>query len=360
MKATIFIARKEAKRFKVFLPYERKDWREEVKRIPGRYYHPQQKLWSLPNTPENMEALKALLGADVAFINEAKPPAMPTPTLSEAGREALLEVEQKLRLKAYSYHTIKSYKGALLYFFSYFRTRKLEQLSKAEIEGYLYHLIKKYKISESKQNTVINAIKAYYEHVLARPREYYDIQRPKKPRALPNVLSQEETKRLLNAPSNLKHKAILYTIYSCGLRISELINLRIEDVHKNEGYVFVKGGKGKKDRRTVLSSKLVGLLVAYEEKYKPSYWLFEGQTGGKYSASSIRAIFRRAVKAADANAWATVHTLRHSFATHLLQQGVNLRYVQVMLGHSSPKTTQIYTHVLEINDKVVHSPLDFL
>ena len=95
----------------------------------------------------------------------------------------------------------------------------------------------------------------------------------------------------------------------------------------------VKGGKGKKDRRTVLSSKLVELLMAYEEKYKPSYWLFEGQTGGKYSASSIRAIFRRAVKAADANAWATVHTLRHSFATHLLQQGVNLRYVQVMLGH---------------------------
>jgi len=226
--------------------------------------------------------------------------------------------------------------------------------------SYLYHLIEKYKISESKQNTVINAIKAYYEHVLGRPREYYDIQRPKKPQTLPNVLSQEETKRLLNAPSNLKHKAILHTIYSCGLRISELIKLRIEDVHKNEGYVFVKGAKGKKDRHTVLSPKLVELLEAYEKEYKPSYWLFEGQTGGQYSASSIRAIFRRAVKAADANAWATVHTLRHSFATHLLQQGVNLRYVQAMLGHSSPKTTQIYTHVLEINDKVVHSPLDFL
>jgi site-specific recombinase XerD len=102
------------------------------------------------------------------------------------------------------------------------------------------------------------------------------------------------------------------------------------------------------------------LLNEYEEKYKPSYWLFEGQTGGKYSATSIRNVFRKAVKAADANPWATVHTLRHSFATHLLQQGVNMRYVQSMLGHNSPKTTQIYMHVLEINDKVVHSPLDFL
>lgn len=360
MKATIYIARRAAKRFKIFIPYEQKRWREKIKQIPGRYYHPQQKLWSLPNTPENLEAVKKLFGTEVIFMNEAQVPAMPTPTLSKAGEEALLAVEQKLSLKAYSYFTIKSYKGALLYFFSYFRASNLKQLTKAEIEGYLYHLIEKYKISESKQNTIINAIKAYYEHVLGKPREYYDIQRPKKPQTLPNVLSQEETKRLLEAPSNLKHKAILYTIYSCGLRISELIKLRIQDVHSNEGYVFIKGAKGKKDRRTVLSPKLVKLLEAYEKEYKPSYWLFEGQTGGPYSASSIRAIFRRAVKSADANAWATVHTLRHSFATHLLQQGVNLRYVQVLLGHHSPKTTQIYTHVLEINNKVVHSPLDFL
>jgi integrase/recombinase XerD len=360
MKSIIHIPRKEAKRFKVFIPYERKEWREIVKSMPGRYYHPQQKLWSLPNTQDNMESLKQLFGSEVEFISETQPINLPKPTLNEEGEKALLAVEQKLRLKAYSYHTIKNYKSALIYFFSYFRSKSPGQITKTDVESYIYHLINKYKISESKQNTIINAIKAYYEHVLGFPREFYDIQRPKKPNTLPNVLTQEETKRLLETPSNLKHKAILWTIYSCGLRISELINLRIEDIHQDDGFVFIKGGKGKKDRRTILSPKLVGLLNEYEEAYKPSYWLFEGQTGGKYSATSIRNIFRKAVKESNANPWATVHTLRHSFATHLLQQGVNMRYVQTMLGHSSPKTTQIYMHVLEINNKVVHSPLDFL
>jgi hypothetical protein len=232
MKAIIYISRKEAKRFKFHIPYERTDWRVQVKMIPGRYYHQQQKLWSLPNTVENMETLKKLFGVSAEFINESKPASMPKPTINKEGEEALLALEQQLRLKAYSHHTIKSYKSALNYFLSFFRAKSPKQITKSEIESYIYHLINKYKISESKQNTIINAIKAYYEHVLGLPRTYYDIQRPKKPVTLPNVLGQEETKRLLEAPTNLKHKAILCTIYSCGLRISELINLRIEDIHK--------------------------------------------------------------------------------------------------------------------------------
>ena len=130
-----------------------------------------------------------------------------------------------------------------------------------------------------------------------------------------------------------------------------MIRLRIVDIHSTDGYIFVKASKGKKDRRTVLSPALLPLLRAYYLKYRPAYWLFEGQSGGQYSASSIRSIFRSAVKKANANPWATVHTLRHSFATHCIQNNVNMRHLQTMLGHGSPKTTERYTRLVEINNK---------
>ncbi|MBK8080500.1 MAG: tyrosine-type recombinase/integrase [Saprospiraceae bacterium] len=178
------------------------------------------------------------------------------------------------------------------------------------------------------------------------PREYYDIQRPKRSQSLPNVLSKQEVAAILSAPKNIKHKAILLIIYSAGLRISEAIQLRISDIHSKEGYIFIKGGKGKKDRKSVLSPIALDVLRTYYKAHKPSYWLFEGQDGGQYTAKSIQNIFIAAVEASKSNPWATVHTLRHSFATHLLASGTNLRYIQTLLGHSSSKTTEIYTHAL--------------
>ncbi len=139
----------------------------------------------------------------------------------------------------------------------------LKTVTKEQIENYVFYMITKYKVGESKQNIMINAIKFYYEQVLGMPREYYEIQRPKRAKTLPNVLSQEEVLRLINAPDNIKHKAILYTIYSCGLRISELLNLRLVDIHSDDNYIFVKGAKGKKDRRTLLSKNLLSLLREY-------------------------------------------------------------------------------------------------
>lgn len=167
-------------------------------------------------------------------------------------------------------------------------------------------------------------------------------------------------KAILNSPKNIKHKAILYTIYSAGLRVGELTRLRIEDIRSDDGYIFVKDSKGKKDRHTVLSPSLLTILRQYYKKHRPSYWLFEGQDGGQYSTTSIQAIFRKAVKHTNSNPWSTPHTLRHSFATHLLQAGVNLRYIQNALGHNSSKTTEIYTRVININNKTLKSPLDLL
>jgi len=360
MRAIIYHTQPNARRIQFYLPPESKKWRERIKAIPGRFYHPQQKLWSLVNTKENLALLKQILGTAYEIQTPIKTKTVPKVVLSEPMQVELYRVQEKILLKGYSHNTWKSYKGALIYFFKYFESRELLYITKEEIESYVAKWIVKYKISETKQNTIINAIKFYYEQVLNQPRAYYDIQRPKKSQTLPGVLAPKEVQAILAQPKNIKHKAILCTIYSGGLRLGEVLNLRIEDIRSTDGYIFIKGAKGKKDRRTILSSHLLKMLRQYYIKHKPSYWLFEGQSGGKYSASSVQSIFRKAVKAAKINPWATVHTLRHSFATHLLQQGTNLRYIQALLGHSSSKTTEIYTHLQKVDNSVVKSPLDVM
>jgi len=356
--AIIYLSRAGAKRIKFYIPYRAFAWRAKIKSINTVYYHFDQKLWSVVNTNENFLALKAIFGEQVTIVDRATKVKMPYKPLSEASQTVLLSVEQSLCLKSYSKHTVRSYRAELITFLLFFEGRELEKIEKSEIESFVYHLKSKYKISDSRQNIVINAIKFLYEQVLNMPREYYDIQRPKTAKSLPNVLSKNEIKALLASTTNIKHKLILATIYSAGLRLREVINLRIEDIHQEEGYIFIKDAKGKRDRRTILSNALFHLLKSYKHEYKPAYWLFEGSDGGQYSASSIQKIFRKAVKKSKINPWATPHTLRHSFATHLLQQGVNLRYVQSLLGHSSSKTTEIYTHVMNINNRLVTSPLD--
>lgn len=358
-KIILFQPQAKASRFKVFIPFELGQEREQFKQINTSFYHPQQKLWSLVHTAENwnlvLDLYKGKAEIQQLELAIAKRPHF---ELNERSKEAMDQLYQKLILKSYSPSTVKNYQNSFGIFLKYFESRELKDLTKEEIEGFVYHQISKYKLSESGQNMLINAIKAYYEHVLNRPREYYEIQRPKKALDLPNVLSQDEVKRLIQNTENLKHRTILLTIYSAGLRISEAIKLRIRDIHSDEGYIFIKGSKNKKDRKTILSPILLGELRRYFKAFRPSYWLFEGQDGGQYSTKSIQNVFRKSVEKSGINPWATVHTLRHSFATHLLQQGTNLRMIQVLLGHSSSKTTEIYSHILAVSNKNVVSPLD--
>lgn len=358
MSIIIYKPQPKALRIKVFIPYQQNDDREWFKGLPGRFFHHQQKLWSIMNTDDNMKLLTDRFNNRFVLKELDATKSLPKFEMTETILSKLEDTEKKLILKSYSPKTKDTYLSELKYFFNYFSNQDIDNLTKATIENYVFHLISKYKISESKQNTCINAIKFYYEHVLGKPREYYDIQRPKKADALPGVLSEEEVLKLINAPDNIKHKAILYTIYSAGLRMSELLNLRISDIRSDEGYIMIKDSKGKKDRHTILSPILLNLLREYFKKERPSYWLFEGQDGGKYSAKSVQNIFREAQKKSGANPWSTPHTLRHSFATHLLEHGENLRNIQVMLGHSSTKTTEIYTHVMNVNNKRMESPLD--
>ncbi|SFD02386.1 tyrosine-type recombinase/integrase [Algibacter pectinivorans] len=360
MQPIIYQPLRGAKRIKIHIPYESKSLRESIKKINGSFWHPNQKLWSVINTVDNLNKLKVMCNGNFKIEKIANSVAIPSVPLNNNAIKALYNLEKALVLKQYSRSSIKVYKKMFNVFLSKFMQRNLSEVSKDEIEGFIYELITKNKISESYQNQLINAIKCYYEHALKMPREYYDIQRPKKPLNIPNVLSKVEVLKIIQQPTNLKHKAILHTIYSAGLRVSELINLRIIDVHSKEGYLFIKDSKGKKDRKTILSEHLVALLRDYYKKYKPSYWLFEGQAGDQYSASSIRSIFRKSVKETDSNPWATVHTLRHSFATHCIENNINMRHLQNMLGHNSPKTTEIYTKTIAINNKTITSPLDSL
>lgn len=236
--------------------------------------------------------------------------------------------------------------------------RPLHQISTTEIYSYQHHIVANKKCSRAYQNQSINAIKFYLEHVLSQEKQYYELDRPKKVLKLPMVLSEEEVARILKATSNLKHKAILTTLYSAGIRTGELLNLKITDIDSDTMRIWIHEGKGCKDRLTTLSSHLLNLLRAYFQKYKPREYLFEGQNGGPYSATSIRRVLQGACEQAGIQKKVRPHTLRHSFATHLLEGGTNLRYIQELLGHTSAKTTEIYTHVSSKKLEEIRSPLD--
>jgi site-specific recombinase XerD len=260
--------------------------------------------------------------------------------------------------KRYSRNTQKVYMKYFSDFCREFGPKNIDHLSKEKINAYICELIRERNISASQQNQRINAIKFYYEKVLGREKEYYELYRPHKEHKLPKVLSKKEVKRILRSCVNIKHKTILMLIYSAGLRRSELINLKISDIDSERMVINIRGAKGKKDRISLLSENMLILLRNYYKAYRPKEYLFEGQTGGKYSPTSIANILKKAAIKAGIRKTVTPHMLRHSFATHLLEQGTDLRYIQELLGHSSSKTTEIYTHVSKKAIDQIKNPVD--
>ena len=273
--------------------------------------------------------------------------------------EAQEKYNQQLKLKNYSQNTIKSYGHCFQIFLDHFNNANVESLTKEQITSFLYKENQK-GLSYGYQNQIINAIKFYYEKVLGRKKEYYDIPRAKRPQKLPTVFSEEEIVHLIGQIGNLKHKSVLYLIYSAGLRISESVNMKIADIDSKRNLINVRGAKGKKDRTTLLSKKLLIMLREYYKQYRPKEYLFEGESGGQYSVKSIQNVFNKALKISGIRKKATVHALRHSFATHLLEHGTDLRYIQELLGHNSSKTTEIYTHITKKGIDQIKSPLDNL
>jgi site-specific recombinase XerD len=341
---------------------------QRVKTIAGARWVPPAKEWELPDDPAIREQLRErqlekYVKAEMPARSQgaAQVPESPTvrdqPGLSPAFAECLLRCEEELRLKRYAWTTIKSYRYHLRHFFAACSDLSPEQVDRDTVKHYILERSERKNFSAATQNQLLNAIKFWLEQVERRPKEFYEL-RPRKPKKLPNVFSEDEIKKLFAAVDNLKHRCVLTLIYSGGLRLREVLHLRVEDIRADRQEIFIHGGKGNKDRYTTLSKRALSLVEKYRRQHRPAYWLFEGQQGGQYSARSVQAIFRRAVKKAEVNPFATVHTLRHSFATHLLERGVSLRHIQELLGHNSSKTTEIYTHISNVHRRTITSPLD--
>ncbi|MBN2282071.1 MAG: site-specific integrase, partial [Candidatus Marinimicrobia bacterium] len=235
--------------------------------------------------------------------------------------ETVKKYKDLLIQKRYSENTFKIYCGYFQDFCNYFNNVNLKEITTENINHYILHLIKTKNISISQQNQRINAIKFYYEKVLGRQKQFYNLQRPKKEHKLPKVLSKNEVKKILDSSKNIKHQSILMLIYSAGLRRSELLNLHISDIDSERRVIKISGAKGKKDRISLLSGNMLNMLRDYYKKFKPVNYLFEGPDNSKYSSTSVSNILKKATAKAGINKKVTPHMLRHSFATHLLEQG---------------------------------------
>ena len=245
-------------------------------------------------------------------------------------------------------------------FLRYIHPKTCEEIQEEDIRRYMRYLVEERRVSGSAQNIAINAIKFYLEKVKRGGRAVYIVDRPRGEEKLPVVLSEREMLALLEHTGNLKHKCILYVLYSAGLRMSEVLALKPSDLDPDRGLINVRGAKHNKDRVTLLSKVTFELIRRYMVAYHPREWLFEGAGGKPYSARSVNAIIKRSAKKAGITKNVSAHKLRHSFATHLLEQGTDLRYIQSLLGHGSSRTTERYTHVTTRGlDKIV-SPLDNL
>lgn len=341
--------------------------KELVKTIPGADWKPSLKAWTIPYSDSVISDLLALFKGK-AWLNygefkkvklEPEPEALPS-LHSELEKEISL-FSDWMRNRRYSESTVKNYSGSLSLFFRFTGNKNPEQITIEDLESFHKNYIISRKYSASFQSLVINAVKLYFSNRLKRNLEPSEIERPKQPRLLPHVLSKEDVKALLTAHSNIKHRTMLSLIYACGLRKGELLNLKLEDIDPKRGLLRVNQGKGKKDRLVPIGEKIVDLLDEYRKYEKPKMYLFEGTVLGQpYSGKSLENVLNQAVEKSGLSKKPTLHWLRHSYATHLLENGTDLRYIQELLGHKSSKTTEIYTHVSTRSLQKIKSPFDEL
>lgn len=265
---------------------------------------------------------------------------------------------QKLEIENYSPQTIKSYLSALHLFLDFIVKRKVKEITDEEITAYLHFCKTEKQYAYSSMKLAIASIQFLYKKVLEEPVPKALEINIRKPQTLPTVLSKNEISKVLAVTTNLKHKTLLLLIYSAGLRLGEVLNLTLADIDSEAMRIHIRNGKGKKDRYVMLSENTLALLRQYYLKYQPKELIFEGVNGGKYNARSVQSVLKTALQKANIKKQATVHTLRHSFATHLLDAGNDIRYIQELLGHKRLETTQIYTHVSTHSIKSIKSPAD--
>lgn len=279
--------------------------------------------------------------------------------LNTQNLQALQSFIETLQLKAYSPSTIRTYRNEFMQLLQLLNTKLINDLTVADIKRYMVFAMEKQGITENTAHSRLNALKFYFEQVLGREKFFWEIPRPKKPLKLPKVISEEKIIKGLLAVENIKHKAILLLAYSAGLRVSEVVSLKVADIDSDRMQININNAKGKKDRVVTLSQSILPILREYYAAYKPKTWLFEGQhINEHYSSRSAQQIFRDAYKKLQLPAQCSFHSLRHSFATHLLENGTDISYIQKLLGHNDIKTTLRYTQISNKDIGKIESPLD--
>lgn len=356
-----------------------------ITRIPNRRWSNSRKCWVVENSRHIVVMLGKLFGKDncqfsseiiqqykpqatIAEINQyfakaQKKPWKNTPIYTEYYKHPIInELEQHMQIRNYSFKTINNYRSQLIRMIHYFGPKELKDINKETFENYLAYLVNKCKLGGSSLNTVINAYKYYRENLLnERTRSYFSMPKIIQSKQLPEVLSKEEVALILEKTKNLKYRAVFSLIYSTGMRISEASNLKISHINRYNKTILIKNGKGKKDRYVMVSEKILALLREYYKAYRPKDYLFENEYDREQiSIRTIQAVFTNTIHNCRIQKQATIHTLRHSFATHLLESGVDIRYIQNLLGHADIKTTMRYTHVHNDALKNVSSPFDRL
>jgi site-specific recombinase XerD len=283
--------------------------------------------------------------------------------LAPENLKALNQFKRQLGLKSYSPSTIRTYSNEFAQFLSTIKSKPAADFTEERIKDYLQYCFEKLKLSENTLHSKINALKFYYEQVLGREKFFWTIPRPKKPLLLPKLLNEDELRKLFNSLVNKKHKAMLFTAYSSGLRVSEIVNLKLADIDSGRMQIRVARAKGKKDRYVNLSPILLDILRNYVLTYKPRprIFLFESeQTFEAYPTRTVQQIFTNAKNKAGIKKEVGIHSLRHSFATHLLDKGTDIRYIKDILGHFNIKTTERYLHVSKERLVNIVSPFDDL
>jgi integrase/recombinase XerD len=352
-----------------YVPLSRDDYNKVCLALKGRVELEEQELKRyleekkagnavMPEVPDMVP-----VNEPVVIQPEKNVAAEPAVKVHEVNEGVLSYLKQELVLRAYSASTIKTYINEVRVFLASIGDHPAATYTPQQLRDYLHYCFEQLKLSENTLHSRINALKFYYEQVLKREKFFWDIPRPKKPMQLPKLLNEDELARLFNSIQNKKHKAILFTAYSAGLRVSEVVNLKLADIDGKRMQIHVRHAKGKKDRYVNLSPVVLDILRQYVKMVSPApkEYLFEsGQTGKAYPTRTVQQIFTNAKNKAGILKEVGIHSLRHSFATHLLDKGTDIRYIKDLLGHFDIKTTERYLHVSKKQLVNVISPFDDL
>jgi len=340
----------------------------EIKKLESINWSNTQKAWYIPYHASAVKEIKEIIApfanVETKLFDEKESKKNADPKNKELGTEArqkIIKFKNWMQSKRYSESTIKTYTEALKIFLLYYQSKPLADITNDDLLRFNNDYILKKQLSSSYQNQIVNCVKLFFQTVENTKLKLDLVHRPRREKKLPNVLSKEEVKLILYALTNTKHRVMLSLTYGCGLRRGELLNLKPKDIDSKRNLITIKQAKGKEDRIVPLSEKILLMLREYFLAYQPKVWLFEGQVAGMpYDERSLANVLKRAVMQAKLNKPISLHWLRHSYATHLVESGTDLRYIQELLGHKSSKTTQIYTHVSTKNLQNIKSPFDDL